>query len=285
MTVLEHALAYAARGLRVLPLHSPVRRNEIMACSCGKKDCTAPAKHPVGSLVPRGLKDATADATVIEQWFRNKTRNIGIVTGAVSGIVALDIDPRHGGDASLTALENQHGAIPPTWRFLTGGGGEHILFRHPGAQVINSANKVGQGIDVRGDGGYIVAPPSQHMSGRPYAISVDHDPDTVPLADVPAWLLPMIQKVVPTARKAIAPEEWRKQVRRTVSEGERNSVMARLAGHLLRNRIDPWVAAELLTSWNTARCQPPMPEAEVLSTLRSIARREIVRRNGDHHED
>lgn len=283
MTVtLEHALSYAARGLRLLPLHSPVQRVGGMACSCGKKDCTSPAKHPVGSLVPHGLKDATADTAILEQWFGDKARNIGIATGTVSGIVALDIDPRHDGDASLAALEKQHGAIPPTWRFLTGGGGEHILFRHPGGHVANSANKTGQGIDVRGDGGYIVAPPSQHTSGRPYAVSVDHDPDTVPLADVPAWLLPMIQKITPAPVKAIPPEEWRQQVRRTVAEGERNSVIARLAGHLLRNRIDPWVAAELLTAWNTARCQPPMPEAEVLATIRSIARREIARRKGEH---
>ena len=59
---------------------------------------------------------------------------------------------------------------------------------NPGRNVPNSASAVGPGIDVRGDGGYIVAPPPLHMSGRPYAISVDHHPDDVPLADAPAWL-------------------------------------------------------------------------------------------------
>lgn len=285
-TVLDHALRYVRAGLWVLPLHHPARRGEGLACSCGKADCPSPAKHPVARLAPRGLKNATTDAALVERWFRDAPWNVAVATGIASGIVVLDIDPRHGGDASLAALERQHGPLPSSWRFLTGGGGEHILLRHPGGMVPNSAGKVGPGIDVRGDGGYIVVPPSLHICGRPYAISVDHHPETTPLADPPDWMRTLLAPQAPAGngtRKptAVPPEEWRRRIGATVVDGERNIAVARLAGHLLRNRIDPWATLDLLTAWNVAHCQPPLAEAEIVATVRSIARREIDRRTGN----
>jgi putative DNA primase/helicase len=196
----------------------------------------------------------------------------------------LDIDPRHDGDETLAQLEKEHGDLPLTWRFLTGGGGEHILFRHPGGIVPNSAGKIGEGIDVRGDGGYIVAPPSQHILGRPYAISVDHHPDMVELAGAPAWLLEIIHPLndsrtaTRTGVQARGPGEWRHLTSSLVSEGQRNATMARLTGHLLRRYIDPFVTLELLQAWNLAHCHPPLPADEVLRTVQSIAAREIERR-------
>ena len=74
--------------------------------------------------------------------------------------------------------------------------------------------------------------------------------------------------------------DWRDLVRKTVEEGQRNQTLAKLAGHLLRNRIDPWVALELLQAWNQTRCDPPLDDAELLATVRSIARREVERREG-----
>ena len=192
-TVLDFAMEYSRLGLAVLPLHYPVRHQHGMACSCGRTNCNSPAKHPVGHLVPNGLKNATTDHEVVERWFRDQPWNIAIVTGKTSGIIALDVDPRHGGDKFIAALENKHGPLPQTWRFLTGGGGEHVLFRHPGGLVPNNAGKLGVGIDVRGEVGYIVAPPSRHMSGRNYSISVDHHPDDIPLADPPPWLIALVK--------------------------------------------------------------------------------------------
>ena len=162
-THVEHAVRYVQAGLAVLPLHRPVAYKRTYRCSCDRQDCPSPAKHPFGRLVPNGLRDASSEPEIVASWFQQSRLNLGIATGAVSGIIVLDIDPRHDGDETLATLEQEHGPLPPTWRFLTGGGGEHILFRHPGAPVPNSAGKVGPGIDVRGDGGYIVAPPSQHI--------------------------------------------------------------------------------------------------------------------------
>jgi Bifunctional DNA primase/polymerase, N-terminal/Primase C terminal 1 (PriCT-1) len=283
-THVEHAVRYVQAGMAVLPLHRPVLHERTYRCSCGRQSCSSPAKHPFGRLVPNGLRDASSDAKTVESWFQEARINVGIATGAVSGIVVLDIDPRHDGDETVAVLEQEQGPLPHTWRFMTGGGGEHILFRHPGAPVSNSAGKIGPGIDVRADGGYIVAPPSQHISGRPYAISVDHHPDDVQLANLPAWLL---RRLLPeSAATKPAPEparDWRSTVSAVIAEGERNRTLASLSGHLLRNRINPWVALDLLQAWNRTHCCPPLAETEVLATVRSIARREISRREG-HHE-
>ena len=117
-TQLDHAKGYVRRGLAVLPLHWPVRTGRRLACSCARAQCTSPAKHPVGSLVPKGLRDATGDPAVIDEWFGRGRFNIGIVTGAISGIIALDVDPRHDGVDTIAGLEGDHGSLPSTRRSL-----------------------------------------------------------------------------------------------------------------------------------------------------------------------
>lgn len=282
ITVLEHAQFYARLGFHVLPLHFPMFRQGAVRCSCGKPACSSIGKHPYPKFAPNGLKNASNAPGIIEPWFKDTVLNVGIVTGEKSGIVVLDIDPRHDGDETLAALEKKHGPLPLTWRFLTGGGGEHIIFRHPGGTVPNSAGHIGKGIDVRGDGGYIVAPPSKHESGRIYAISVDHDPESVPLADLPDWLLSLLRSAPMQGEttQAAAPEEARKRFQEIIAEGGRNDMLARLAGHLLRRRIDPWIALELLASWNATHCQPPLQGEEVKAIVGNIAACEIKRRKG-----
>ncbi len=284
--LLDYARLYIGLGFAVLPLQFPFERDGRLECSCGRKDCRQPAKHPFGRLVRNGLKDASKDPATVEGWFTKTRFNIGIVTGAASGIIVLDIDPRHDGHETLAGFEREHGSIPETWRFLTGGGGEHVLFRHPGRPVANSAGALGPGLDVRGNGGYIVAPPSRHICGRPYAISVDHHPEDAPLAEVPAWLLERIA-ATRTADKARKTAQWRTLARDGAVDGERNVTIARLSGLLLGRRIDPHVCLDLMLAFNATRCRPPLPEDEVVATVASIARRELAsraaRREGDGH--
>jgi hypothetical protein len=284
--LLDHARLYLGLGFAVLPLHFPFEREGRLECSCGREDCRQPAKHPFGRLVRNGLKDASKDPATVEGWFTKTRFNIAIATGAPSGVIVLDIDPRHGGDETLADLEREHGTLPATWRFLTGGGGEHVLFQHPGRSVANSAGALGPGIDVRGDGGYIVAPPSLHICGRPYAISVDHHPEEVPLANAPAWLLERIA-ATRTADKARKAAQWRTLARDGAMNGERNVTIARLSGLLLGRRIDPHVCLDLMLAFNATRCRPPLPEDEVVATVASIARREFsgraARREGGGH--
>lgn len=167
------ALALARRGFAVFPL---VPREKM------------PLKGG------RGCLDATRDEDLIRRWWGNEPRsNIGLATGAPSGVFAIDIDPRHGGDHAFAALVAKSGPLPKTVTSITGSGGRHILFRHV-AGIRNSAGtRLGEGVDVRGDGGFIVAAPSIHPCGRPYAWDVDCHPGETPIADAPGWL---IEKVI-----------------------------------------------------------------------------------------
>jgi len=122
-------------------------------------------------------------------WFRRwPDANLSLVTGALSGVVVLDVDPRHGGDDSLARLEAANGALPQTVESVTGGGGRHIYFAHPGRETRNRAG-IEPGLDLRGDGGTIVLPPSIHPSGNPYRWRAGHAPGEVALALFPPWLV------------------------------------------------------------------------------------------------
>jgi hypothetical protein len=175
-SALKYALEYAQRGWPVLPLHTPDERGR---CSCRKGDCKSVGKHP---RTMNGLKDATTDEATISRWWGMwPDANIGIRTGAESGIVVLDVDPRNSGNKSLAALELNNGELPETLASNTGGDGRHILFVRPDAELSKSA---GEGLDIKGEGGYIVAPPSLHASGKRYEWA-----NSTEIAQMPSWLL------------------------------------------------------------------------------------------------
>jgi hypothetical protein len=188
--------------------------------------------------------------------------------------LVLDVDPRHGGDASLVELERQYGPLPETPRVLTGGSGAHLYFAvdHP----IGNRAGLAPGIDLRGDGGFVVAPPSVHASGRRYMWELGASPDDVALALAPEWLLQRIRSDRSTGA-ARAPDEWVALLRGPITKGARNDSLARLAGYLLRRRPAPHVVLQLVRAVNQARCTPPLPEDEVERTVDSIARRELER--------
>lgn len=169
----DAAAYYARKGWAVFPLHSP--RNG--ACSCGRPDCSSPAKHP---RTANGLKNATDDADQIAAWWRQwPDANIGLLTGVFFDVLDIDGDE---GKASYAELLDTEGQLPDGPDTTTGGGGYHLLFQATG---IN--NKAGwrTKLDWRGRGGYIVAPPSVHMSGNVY--HWNGGPDE-PLNPVPEWL-------------------------------------------------------------------------------------------------
>lgn len=169
---------YAARGWGVFPCHEPT----AAGCSCDRSDCGSPAKHP---RTRRGLYYATTDPGLITRWWRRwPTANVAVRTGSASGLLVLDVDPEHGGLAALVELQQTHGALPPSLAVRTGGGGRHHWFVHPGGHVRNSAGLLGPGLDIRGDGGYVIAPPSIHAAGGRYVWASE-----VPLASAPGWLL------------------------------------------------------------------------------------------------
>lgn len=156
------ALEYAAQGRPVFPCHTPAEAG----CSCGRTDCSSPGKHP---RTRRGLRDASTDPEIVETWWRRwPSANVGVLTGRPSGLVVIDIDPRHGGAESMRRLVDEHGQLPQGPRVQTGSGGWHLFFASRDREVRNSVNRVGPGIDVRGEGGYVIAPPSVHPCGGRY---------------------------------------------------------------------------------------------------------------------
>ena len=226
------------------------------------------AKRPLVRWSP--LQDAPPGRDDVERWYRRwPDANVGIVTGAVSGLVVLDVDIGHGGDESLLRLEDDYAPLEPTLESLTGGGGRHLYFRHPGHAI---GNKVGfrEGLDLRGDGGMVVAPPSIHPSGRAYRWREGRGPGEIAAAPMPHWLREIVTGAA--EHPGHPPSHWRVLVREGVAEGARNATIASLAGHLMWRGVDPDVVLELMLSWNRQRCRPPLPDDEVAATVTSVLR-------------
>jgi hypothetical protein len=169
MSLRDAACFYADRGWAIFPLKPR-------------------SKQPDGRLTPHGMNDATTDlARVFWCWERSPRLNIGLNCEA-SGLVVLDVDPRNGGEDGLHEAIAVLGPLPRTVEAHSGGGGQHLLFKHPGGSF---RREVAPGVDIKCSG-YIVAPPSIHPSGKPYLWSVDGDPEEIEPAELPeAWVKAM----------------------------------------------------------------------------------------------
>jgi Bifunctional DNA primase/polymerase, N-terminal len=200
----DAALAYASRGIPVLPLHYPLaHRGDFQAviegrprvpsaprtrCSCRDPGCGQLAKHPLGSLVPHGVKDATTNrARILAWWTRHPHANVGLATGHLFDV--LDIDGPEGAQGIRT-LAAEHGLQSSGPLVRTGGGGWHCYLAPTGLGNVRPAELAH--VDWRGRGGYVVAPPSRHASGRSYQWAAGRDLDTPP-GQVPEALLERLQ--------------------------------------------------------------------------------------------
>jgi Bifunctional DNA primase/polymerase, N-terminal/Primase C terminal 1 (PriCT-1) len=249
---LQAALGYRRRGWSPLPLRP---------------------REKIPILAWEALQHEAASTAEIEGWFaRWPDANVGIVTGRVSDLVVLDIDPRHGGEESLRLWEASRGPIPMTVEALTGGGGRHLYFAGGREPPRNRAG-LAPGIDLRGEGGMVVAPPSIHPSGRAYRWIEGRAPADLALAPLPAWIARLARGAGQRTGHPLS--YWRELVRADIEQGRRNDTLARFAGHLLWHGVDPDVALELLLAWNQLRCKPPLDDSEVASVVHSISRLHI----------
>lgn len=161
------AAALGSSGFHILPLHT--LRGGV--CSCGNEKCKSPGKHPIASLVPHGVKDATDNVELIRHWWRvSPDANIGIATGKVSRLIVLDVDGEEG-ERRLAELVAAKGPLAATAEVKTGRG-RHLYFTYP-HHALHVPSCAKQGLDVRADGAYVVAPPSIHSTGVRYTWSLD----------------------------------------------------------------------------------------------------------------
>jgi hypothetical protein len=187
--------------------------------------------------------------------------NLAIATGALSGLVVLDVDPRHGGDESLADLIRKYGQLPTTVTVLTGGNGQHFYFSHPGKHVVSRTFR--PGLDLKADGGYVIAPPSTHLSGKRYEWEIGHRPTEIVLAPIPDWLLVESQ---PSERAGAV------EFPGLISAGSRNSTLASLAGTMRRRGMSRDEIASAIHTVNASRCDPPLSPREVDRIADSISR-------------
>ncbi|MDQ3729635.1 MAG: bifunctional DNA primase/polymerase [Actinomycetota bacterium] len=246
----DAAVAYVREGRRVFPIHTA----DEDGCSCGRADCESPAKHP---RTRRGVNDATANEAQVKRWWTSwPDSNIGIAAG--DGLTVLDIDPRHGGDAALESLQAAYEPLPETHCVATGGGGRHFYFRSP---TDVRSRVLAPGVEVKGTGAYVVAPPSLHKSGRQY-VALGGD-----LADAPPWLLSDGHQ----RRNGPAP-----LVEGKIPEGRRNITLTSLSGSMRRRGMGEAAIFAALSVENAERCRPPLDDDEVRRIAASVARYQPV---------
>jgi hypothetical protein len=221
---LDAALALRQRGLSVFPLQPR-------------------GKMPRVPWTPYQLALPTEEE--IHTWWRDcSDANIGIVTGAVSGLVVVDLD----GPAGQAAFAERCGGVLPDTPMVRTGRGLHLYFAHPGGRVPNSVRVLPQ-VDVRGDGGMVVAPPSVHSSGAVYEWVASLD---TPLAPLPGWVL---TATAVSGRPALAGN--------IVGNGQRNEYLYRLGRSLHAKGLSPEAIQAALTEENASRCQPPLDGREM----------------------
>ena len=232
----EWALKYASMGLAVFPI---------------KEREKAPA-------TPHGCKDATTDTLQIETWWSiNPQYNIGIATGSRSGglvVIDLDIDEEKGknGYATLKEWQKEHGDLPETWISITGSGGYHYFYRDTAA----NKNKVAlyDGVDIRGEGGYIVAPPSIHPNGHTY--EWEQEPGEYEIVQVNNLAAEFLLGPAPEKKQSFHMPD-------TIPEGKRVSSLVSLIGSLKANGMLDESIRDAVHRENTIRCIPPLTDQEL----------------------
>lgn len=248
------AADYIGRGLAVIPL----RRGQKVPAT------------------PHGINDWSDNPDQVPIWWGMEPwANVGIVTGQPSGgVFAIDLDvhdPAHSGIETLRDWEAVHGELPETWEQVTGSGGRQLFYR-ASRRVRNSAN--GElGVDIRGDGGFVVAPPSIHPNGEPYEWSVS--PDDCEIADANDLVWEFVDYVRPSSTAGEGggskpPFELPQEI-----AANRNDTLFRYASSLREKGLDAASVRVLVLDANARLCRPPLPEAEIDRTImRTVSRYE-----------
>lgn len=210
------------------------------------------------------FQERRASKDEIKAWFKKFPKaNIGVVTGPISNLLVFDIDAKHG----RTSGEFQ---FPVTVCSNTGGGGEHYFFKYPKFEVHNSAGLLfGEGVDIRGKGGYIVLPPSLHLSSKYYEWKEFCSPFDLELADIPEWLETALSK----QSKKESPKMYEKDSSEII-EGTRNDTAVSVAGKIISEtskELRSSVGYKKFIKWNSL-LSSPLSEEELKAVWKSVCK-------------
>jgi hypothetical protein len=207
----------------------------------------------------KNWQNERANFNKISGWFSQPDMNIGIITGKASNIVVIDIDSEEGMNHIAQYI------TMPTAMVRTGGGGRHYYFRHPGVDVPNGV-KVLPGVDVRGENGMVVAPPSVHPNGTPYV----WEEGSVALDDLPALPARLLSLITGNTKKTVTEADWAANI----TEGNRDAELTRRAGKLFRAGMAAKEVLATLITWNDTHCDPPLSVSQIRKIVDSIDKRQ-----------
>ncbi|CAN5695452.1 hypothetical protein BH11PAT2_BH11PAT2_04930 [soil metagenome] len=242
--ILDAALSYHDQGLSIIPI--------------GKD------KKPL--IAWKKYQTELATRQQILAWFAQKNVNIGLVTGTISGVVVMDFDIKHGRKSSEFQIE-------PTVCSKTGGGGEHMFFKHPRYEV-PSTNGVlfGVGIDIKADGGYVVLPPSLHLSGNEYEWLIPFN--KLDLAEMPDWFVHKVKENQSIHSKT----DWETLSRSSIPEGQRHDMLTKIIGKFLHD-LSPNLWEEMgwpaIQEWNATHSKPPTQLKELRAIWDGLKKKEL----------
>lgn len=259
---LSAALELAQAGCPIIPLHGFIDGK----CTCGGRKGCHPGKHP---HITKPSKRATIKESQIIQWWRQwPNANVGLPTGKNFSRWVLDVDLDKGGGESLKSLELKNGKLPLTQRTVTGNG-FHYHFSYPAdISIPSNAGKLCAGLDLRGEGGLVVVPNSEHESGRMYRW--DPGPLDLSLAIAPDWLLDLIVDLQPAPGKVTDTKIQVGFFEQLILEGYRNETLfKRYACHLRDKGLSENYIVEICLALNAYKCSPPLERIEVITLVHS----------------
>lgn len=304
MTKLEIALSYLEKGLSVIPLKSPatVKRspkfNQNVQAEY-ERNLNLPNQRTRDeiykelfyreckmALIPwKDYQKRLPTKEEVNHWFHtNPDANIGIVTGAVSNLVVFDFDSTH-------AFEyvQEIGGLPESTAMAKTGKGFHFYMQHPDFDVINHVD-TNLGLDIRSQGGYVVAPPSIHGSGRQYEwVEGSSIMDVAPAPCTP-WMIeylkgskndtksdkkqienpPVKAEIIQPNEKEIKGDKYSELLKNGCAQGGRNSSTLQLVGHFFKTGMKDNEIWEMIQIWNRDKVKPPLGHDELKGIFESI---------------
>jgi len=250
----EELHSYIDKNWNIIPIYSVIDG----VCRCGRSNCPAPGKHPMLNDWKRFQNDRVTHDQ-LDAWIEEyPDSNYAVITGKISDLVVVDVD----GELGKNSFKEHINEFPSTLISKTGKG-YHLYYKYPTDQRrVKNAVGIYNGIDIRADGGYVLIPPSKHISGNIYQWENKN-------------LIATYKPIIKAEQEEGLTTEWSDILSEGATQGHRNDTLARLVGHYARLKIPYEELLVIMEEWNEKN-KPPLPRSELLATIDSIYSREKI---------